>query len=260
MLRFIDSHAHIDFPDFSGDEQEIISRAEKAGVFKILNVGVDIERSRKSIELAKRYIGTVFATVGLHPKDAVGLLTTDWLQELRDLAKNPEVVAIGECGLDFFRLESGEEKERQKELFQSQIDLAEELNLPIIIHTRDAEKETLEILLQNKEKISGGVVHCFTGTKEFAKELLDLGLYIGFTGIITFQKTAELLAVVKEVPLDRIFIETDAPFLAPAQNRGKRNEPAYVIEVAKKIAEIKGISMEKVAEVTIKNTEELFRL
>lgn len=259
MVKIIDSHAHMDFPDFAGKEEEVISRAKEAGVFKIINVGVDLERSKKSIELAKKFKGTVFATVGLHPHEALEVKRNE-LREIRELAESPGVIAIGECGLDFYRVNSEDEKERQIQLFRSQIDLANELELPLVIHSREAEKETLEILREYKGKAKGGVVHCFTGSLDFARELIGLGYYIGFTGIITFDKTGELEKVIKEVPLDKVLVETDAPFLAPIPYRGKTNEPAYVVEVASKIARLKGVEFNEVAKQTTANAENLFRI
>lgn len=263
----IDTHAHLDFDQFHRRHDEVITRAKKVGVENIINISTSLQGSRDSINLAENY-PEIYASVGIHPYDA---LTADrnTMTNLLELAQNEKVVAVGEIGLDYAK--NNIDKATQKKAFVVQIGLAKRLDLPIIIHNRDADKDILEIL-----KIQGdhlrGVIHCFSSGWQEAKKFLDLGYYISFTGSITFknkQKTDQtrgcnvaggILDVIKKVPLNRILIETDSPFLAPEPYRGKVNEPAYVVEVANKIAEVKGFSFEKVADTTTQNAEKLFKL
>jgi len=260
---YIDSHCHLDFDPLKNELETIVERAHKAGVEKLINVGSSLRGSRASIEIANKY-PHILATVGLHPHDAEEVNNLEGvLDELRELSKNDKVVAIGEIGLDYFAINNQQltisNKESQKALFKAQLEFASELNFPVIIHTRDAESDTLKQLTANRKQLTG-VIHCYTGTADFAKKLLDLGFYIGFTGFVTFEqpKFDHIRESVKTVPIDRILIETDAPFLAPEPYRGKTNEPAFVVEVAKKVAEIKGLSLEEVTELTSKNAEKLF--
>lgn len=265
---FIDSHAHLEYPDFEGNLEAAISRAKSADVLKIVNIGTTVSNTKKGILLSEKYKGIIFPTAGLHPHDIDEAIDLEkQLQELKKIIQKKKVYAIGECGLDYSRIfessDSGSDEyevKKQKELLSAQLLIAKENNLPVVIHSRMAEDDTFEILSNNDFRDLKGVVHCYTGTKEFAEKVLDLGFYIGFTGIITFPKAADLLEVVKEVPLEKILIETDCPFIAPVPYRGQRNEPAYVVEVAKKIADIKNVSLETVAEVTTKNAEELFEI
>lgn len=257
----IDSHCHLDMEPLAADKEGAIERAYKAGVEQIINVGSSIRGSKASVELANSY-PNIWATVGLHPHDAEAVLDLEQtIDELREMTKNDKVVAIGEIGLDYFYLEGdvASQKKQQKELFGRQLELAAELNLPVVIHTREAEEDTLKTL---KEHQVSGVVHCYTGSFEFAKELLDLGFYIGFTGFITFEqdKFDPIRQVAKSVPLEKILVETDAPFLAPEPYRGKTNEPAFVVEVAKKIAELKNIPFEEFCDATVKNTKKVFNI
>lgn len=261
---YIDSHCHLDFEPLRNEQEAVIERAHKAGVAKMINVGSSLRGSKASIEIANKY-PHIWAAVGLHPHDAETTSDLDsTIDELRELAKNDKVVAIGEIGLDYFNNQNPltiDQRRKQNELFRAQLELAKELNLPVIIHTRDAETETLSQLSTVSSQLSRkGVIHCFTGSPDFAKKLLDLGFYIGFTGFVTFDqpKFDHIRESVKIVPIDRLLIETDAPFLAPEPYRGKTNEPAYVFEVAKKIAEIKKISLEEVTEKTSANAETLF--
>ncbi len=268
-MYFIDTHAHIDMLKNLTPE-EAVSRSQDEGVKYIINVGSSISGSRKSIEYAKRF-KDVFASVGVHPHYArdFGKKEIEILEHLvqgyTDTAGNNEgkryskVVAVGETGFDFYRnLSPGEDMEKT---FISQIELALKYDIPVIIHDRDAHTQTLNVV----KKYSGrknfrAVVHCFSGDADFAACCLDLGLYISFTGVITFPNAVGLLETVKEVPIERIFIETDAPFLAPQAERGKENYPGYVKYVAQKIAEVKNLSIEEVAEVTSKNAEGFFSI
>jgi len=263
---FIDSHAHLEYPDFESDLEATISRARSADILKIVNIGTTVENTKRGILLSEKYKGIIFPTAGLHPHDigeAIDLKKQ--IEGLKELTGKKKIYAIGECGLDYSKIfessSSGSDEyevKKQKELLLAQLILAKVNNLPVVIHSRMAENDTFEILSSDDFKNLRGVVHCYTGTKEFAKKVLELGFSLGFTGIITFPKAVDLEEVVRMVPLEKILIETDAPFIAPVPYRGQRNEPAYVVEVAKKIAEIKKVSLEKIAEVTTKNAEELF--
>ena len=258
-----DSHCHLHFSQFDNDREEIIGRLKEADI-KVINVGTDFEESKKAIELAKKYPDLLWASVGLHPNDN---LEEDFvIDKYRDLAKIANVVAIGECGLDYFRSPSKAEITRQKEIFEKQIKLAKELNKPLILHCRpsigsqNAYEDAIEILkYENLNILNGnGVAHFFSGSKETAKKFLDLGFYISFAGPITF--ASEYREIVEFVPINRILIETDSPFAAPAPYRGKRNEPAYVEFVARKVAEWKSLSFEEVANQTAENAQKLFQI
>jgi len=275
-VKLIDSHCHLDFENFNSNRQEVIERAAGAGVSKMINVGSSLRGTKASIEIASGY-PHIWATVGLHPHDSETIMDLErTMDELRELAKNDKVVAVGECGLDHYfsshpELDSGSSEIpdqvrndtilKQKELFKIQLELAQELSLPIIIHSRDSESDTLgQLSVVSGQLSKKGVLHCFTYGQDVAKKFLDLGFYIGFTGFITFEqaKFDSIREAAKVVPLDRILIETDAPFLAPEPNRGKRNEPAFMVDVAQKVAELKNLSLEEVAEQTTKNAEKLF--
>ena len=254
----IDTHAHLDFKDFDKDRDAVIQRALDNDVQKIITIGCNLERSQAAIDIAYQH-SNVYATIGIHPDDIKELDNSSALEKLYKLGQQPKVVALGEIGLEYYHLDDEKVKKAQIKGFREQLHLAKELDLPVILHCRDAYEEMLEVL--KSDKISRGVVHCFLGNKEVARQLLDLGLHISFTGIITFKKKAEdVVRMVNEVPLERLMVETDCPYLAPEPNRGKRNEPAYVRQVAEKIATVKEISLDKVAEVTSKNAVDLFNL
>lgn len=253
-MQLIDTHVHLDFPRFNEDREKVIKRAEKNNVIKMVNVGANLASSRRSLELSQRY-DNIYATVGIHPHDA-DKFQENTVEILKDLSKPDRVVAIGEIGLDFHYDNSP--RETQKNVFIKQLKLAQDLNLPVVIHSRDAKNPTLKIL--KKHNVKNGILHCFAGDREMARKALDLGLYLAFGGIITFKNTEELYQVVKEIPLERILLETDSPYLSPVPRRGKRNEPAYVKFVAEKIAEIKNIELEKVAEVTTTNAEKIYNM
>lgn len=248
----IDTHAHIEMKEFDKDREEVLKRAGEAGAGYLISVGANLSGSRKAVELSERY-ENVYASVGIHPHDVKDMDETT-IPILRDLAKSPKVVAIGEIGLDYFKEFSP--KDLQIIKFRELLSLAKELNKPVIIHDRDAHEDTLRILKEGGVK--KGVVHCFSGDYEFAREILKLGLYISFTGVITFPKAEEARRVVENVPIERMMVETDCPYLAPVPHRGKRNEPAFVREVAKTIADIKGLTFEDVARITTLNVKELF--
>ncbi len=249
----IDSHAHLELEEFDKDRDEVIERAKEAGVGAIVVVGIDLADSKKAVALARRY-PMVYATVGVHPHDAAAV-TQETYEELRTLAGEDKVVAYGEIGLDFFRNRSP--REVQIKRFGEQLDLSVELGLPVIIHDRDAHNETLEMLKIHKGKLHG-VVHCFSGDYEMARQCIDLGYYISIPGTITYKKSDVLRNVVRNIPLERLLVETDAPFLAPEPKRGKRNEPAFVFHTARRVAEIRGTLYDAVASTTAQNARELF--
>ena len=249
----IDSHAHIQLSQFNRDRDAVLKRAHEAAVSTILVIGFDVETSLGAVELAEKHT-QIYATVGMHPHDAKDL-TPDALKTLRELATRPKVIALGEMGLDYYRNLSP--RPLQEEAFEKQLDLAEELQMPIIIHNREAYMDILPILEARQGKIQG-VLHCFTGNVELMRRSLAIGFYIGIGGIVTYPNAKDVQAVAKEVPEDRLLIETDCPWLAPQFRRGKRNEPAYVRAVAEKIAELRGTSIETIGETTTKNFENLF--
>jgi TatD DNase family protein len=250
----IDTHAHIEMKEFDADRDVVIKRARESGVGYLISVGSNLKGSRKAVELAERY-ENVYASVGIHPHDVKEMDETT-VTTIRELAKSKKVVAIGEIGLDYFKEFSP--KEMQITRFRELLSLAKELKKPVIIHDRDAHDDTLRILKEEGAKDIKGVVHCFSGDYDFAKEILSLGFYISFTGVITFPKAEDAREVVKKVPIERILLETDCPYLAPVPYRGKRNEPAYVAEVARAIAEIKGLTIEDVGRITSLNVKDLF--
>lgn len=251
---FIDSHAHIQLSQFHRDRDAVLKRAAEADVTSILVIGFDIETSREAVALAATH-PNIYATVGMHPHDAKDL-TPDALKVFRELAAHPKVIALGEMGLDYYRNLSPHLV--QKEAFEKQLDLAEEMQLPIIIHNRDAYMDILPILEARHEKIRG-VLHCFTGDVELMHRSLAIGFHLGIGGIVTYPNAKDVQAVAREVPLDRLLIETDCPWLAPQFRRGKRNEPAYVRAVAEKLAALRGTSIEAIGSATTENFRELFR-
>jgi len=251
---YIDTHAHLNFKDFSSDYPQAIERAFKAGVIRIINVGSNLATSKRAVAIAKGHDG-VYAAVGLHP---IHVKDEQFDEEaFLKLAKDKKVVAIGEAGLDYYH--NRENAFDQQTIFTKQIKLANITGKPIILHSRDAGEDLLSVLMSQKP-LPEGVMHCFSENWDFARVILDMGFYLSFTGVITFTKNQQTLEVIKEAPLDRILMETDCPYMTPEPYRGKRNEPAYVVEVAKKIAEIKKIPLAKVAAETSKNAQELFKI
>jgi TatD DNase family protein len=246
---FIDIHAHVNFPEYDSDRDDVIKRAIDSNTWMI-NVGTDEESSKKAVELAEKYNKGVYAIVGLHPNDKE-IFNKDFY---KTLAKSPKVVGIGECGLDYFRSETEEDKVRQMEVFKAQIELSIELNKPLMLHIRNAYGDAINVLKQYPK--ARGNVHFFAGNIAEAKEFIDLGFTLSFTGVITFAK--EYIELVKFVPLEKMHSETDCPYVTPMPHRGKRNEPFYVNEVVKKIAEIKGESLEKVQKQLVENARHLF--
>lgn len=254
----IDSHAHIQTKEFSADIAQVVRRAVEAGVEKIIVVGGagDLSSNDAAIALAESYPG-LYATVGMHPHDAKEVNEEEF-QRLESLAQRPKVVAIGESGLDYYYNHSP--REMQVEIFRRFIHLAQESGLPLVVHVRDAYREATEIVKHEGRGKLQGVIHCFTGDYNAASDLLDLGLYLSFTGILTFKNADPLREVVRKLPLDRILLETDSPYLAPVPHRGKRNEPAFVCRVAETMAKVKGLPLDEVAQATTRNAEALFAI
>jgi TatD DNase family protein len=263
----IDTHAHLDFPEFNQDRDEVILRAKEKGIALIVNIGSSLQGSQRSLELAKKY-DSVYATIGIHPHEADKFSSRE-IAIIQELAKQDKVVAIGEIGLDYFLparpvLPVGKagknfsKSENQRPLFTSLLKLAKDLNLPLVIHSREAEADTLKSLKSIlPHKI---VIHCFSGDGNFLKECLDLGIFISFTCNITYKKAENLRNLVKAAPLDRFFLETDAPYLSPEGLRGRRNEPANIRILAEEVARIKQISFEEVAKVTTESAKAFFNL
>ena len=252
MLVFFDSHTHLMDEQFDGIRDEIVENAKKNQVVYMTTIGYNEATSREAVKDAEKYEG-VYATVGLHPENVEEYENFDFIYEL---AKNPKVVAIGEIGLDYHW---GGDKERQKELFIKQIEIANELGKPVVIHSRDADMDMLEILKNHKIE-NGFVMHCFSSSVEILKEVLKLEAYVSIAGPVTFKNARSLIEVSKMVPEDKLLIETDAPYLTPEPYRGKRNEAAYVIHTAQKIADLREISLEKLAEITTENAKRFYRI
>ena len=281
----IETHAHLDYPDFAPDFDDVLRRATQAGVTRIITIGTSVDSSRRAVDLAEKY-PNVFAVIGVHPTYAHEA-GDDVFTPLRELAKNPRVVAIGEIGLDYHHLPSlevnkrkdvqvfnalqseteeqieasiqdGAYKTKQAELFEQLLDLAVELKFNVVIHQRDAWDDTLEILREYGRQVSG-VFHCFGGTFEQANEVLGLGHLVSFTGIVTFKNGKQVRDVAAKVPLDSFMVETDCPYLAPVPFRGKRCEPAYTRVVAEEIARARGVSLEEIASATTATAQEFFR-
>jgi TatD DNase family protein len=281
----VETHAHLDYPDFAADFDDVLRRANEAGVTRIITIGTSIESSRRAVELAEKY-PSIYAVIGVHPSHAEQA-GEDVITPLRELAKSARVVAIGETGFDYHHLpsieaakqknvqvfsalqsgteeqmeasiEDGAYKSKQADLFEQQLDLAVELRLNVVIHQRDAWDDTLQILRDYGREISG-VFHCFGGTLEQAEEVLGLGHLVSFTGIVTFKNGAGVRQVAAKIPLDAFMVETDCPYLAPVPFRGQRCEPAHTRLVAESIASARGISLEEIARATTATAEEFFR-
>ena len=285
-MTIVETHAHLDYPDFAPDFDDVLRRANEARVTRIITIGTSIESSRRAIELAEKY-PNIFAVIGVHPTYA-GEAPDDVMTPLRELAKSPRVVALGESGLDYHSLPSkeaakdkkvqvfanalqgeteeqidasiadGAYKSKQAMLFEQQLDLAVELGLNLVIHQRDAWDDTLEIMQPYTDKLRG-VFHCFGGTREQAEEVIALDHLVSFTGIVTFKNGAAVREVAAQIPLWKFMVETDCPYLAPVPFRGKRCEPAYTRLVAESIAAARGIPLQEVAEATTETADKFFR-
>ena len=255
-MQLIDTHAHLDMPEFKADLPQVIQRAQEAGVSTIMTIGIDPASCRKAIEIAEQY-PRIFAILGVHPHDAAQIGEGD-LERLKVMARHEKVKAWGEIGLDFYRNLSP--PAIQQEIFRRQITIAKELKLPLVIHSRSATPETITCLREERAWEIGGVIHCFSGDAKTAEQYLEMGFVISIPGVITFNKAQGLREVVKGLPAEVLMLETDAPFLAPVPHRGKRNEPAYVRLVAEAIAAIRGEDISELAAVTTKNACRVFKL
>ncbi|MCB2229743.1 TatD family hydrolase [bacterium] len=251
----IDSHCHLYFDTYDGRREEIVREAEQAGVHTIVNIGIDLESSRKCIDLAERF-AACYATVGVHPHDAARA-PRDYIASLRSMASHKKVIAIGEIGLDFYRNLSP--RPVQEKVFREQLELACELSMPIVIHTRESFEPTLEIVRTYADRLAGGVFHCFPGTADDAMRVIELGFVISVGGVITFPK-ASMAKTAAETPLDKIIIETDAPFLTPVPYRGRTNYPGYVVHTCRKLAELHGVSIDEAEKVTDRTCRKVYRL
>ncbi|GIN88406.1 hydrolase TatD [Heyndrickxia sporothermodurans] len=249
-----DTHVHLNDTQYDQDLEGVISNAKEAGISNMVVVGFDRPTINKAMELVEKY-DFLYASIGWHPVDAIDMTEQDllWIEEL---TAHPKVVALGEMGLDYHWDKSP--KEIQKEVFRKQIKLAKKVKLPIIIHNREATQDIVDILKEEDAKEVGGIMHCFSGSTEIAKECIDMNFYISLGGPVTFKNAKKPKEVALEIPLSHLLIETDCPYLAPHPYRGKRNEPAFVKLVAQQIAEIKGVSLEEVADQTTKNAKRLF--
>ena len=251
-----DSHAHIDMPEFEKDREQVLQRALEGGVTRIITIGIDLPSSLSALELANKY-DFIFSTIGYHPHNAKEAEESK-LEELAGLGRESRVVAWGEIGLDFYRRHSPPEK--QKRIFEQQLDLAADADLPVIIHDRDAHNEIFEILKKKRRDSLRGVIHCFSGDYKMALAFIDMGFVISIPGTVTYKNASVVQDVASRIPIESLLIETDAPYLTPAPERGKRNEPFFVTYTAKKIAELRGMDFRELARITSENTNRLFGL
>ena len=252
-LKIIDTHAHYDDNAFDDDRYELLSSILSESVDSIITIGTSIEKSRFSVEITEKF-DRVYAAVGIHPEDCENI-PDDYIELLKEMSGNTKVVAIGEIGLDYHY--DGYNKDIQIKIFREQLELAEELNLPVIIHSRDATQDTMEILREYKPK---GVMHCFSGSAETAREIIALGMMISFTGVLTFKNSRRAVEACAAVPMERLMLETDCPYMAPIPHRGKRNNSSYTVHTAEKVAEIKGLTTEEVIRICNKNAISFFNL
>lgn len=252
MTQWIDLHCHLDMMEEGAEKA--IENAKAAGVKKIVTIGTEPSDHQFVLEIAQRYYPDVFCTLGVHPHQ--GAIYTDQVgQFIEANVSRKEVIAVGEIGLDYYYNQSPQAE--QKEAFRKQLDIAARTKMPVQIHTRDADADTVEILKEYKGQVTG-IIHCFTGTQWLAQQCLDLGFNISISGVVTFKNAQDLRDTVKSLPLDRIHVETDAPFLAPVPMRGKKNTPAFVVHTAHFVADLKGVSVEKLAEITLQNAQKMF--
>ena len=272
--KLIDSHTHVQFAAYQGDVDDVVGRSLGAGIWMV-NVGTQLDTSKQAIALAEKYPEGVYATVGLHPihtdksfhdKEELGEGGEEFVSRgevfdydgYKKLALHPKVVAIGECGLDYYRINDADSKEKQEAAFVQQIELARDVKKPLMIHCRSAFPDLISVLKANSSKLQAvpGIIHFFSGTEPQASDLLNMGLFFTFGGVITFSH--DYNEIIKSVPVSRMMLETDAPYVTPAPHRGKRNEPSYVAEVAKRLAEIKGVSLEEIQHHTTENARAIF--
>jgi TatD DNase family protein len=252
----IDTHCHLDFHQFDGDREQVIARAAEAGISKIIVPAVDLNNCGAVIRLAERY-DSIFAAVGVHPNSAGGW-QDEWLGAIRDLSAHDKVVAIGEIGLDYYR--DAAPGDVQRRAFRAQLELAAEVDLPVIVHNRQSDADVLRLLAESSltKSVLPGVLHSFSSSMSVAERALEMGYYLGFTGPVTFKKSDDLRAIAGNVPIDRLLVETDAPFLAPQKYRGKRNEPAFVRLVTEQIAETRRLELSELARLTVTHAVRLF--
>ncbi|NYB75799.1 TatD family hydrolase [Sedimentibacter hydroxybenzoicus DSM 7310] len=254
--KLIDSHAHLDDDRFDSDRTEIINKLKDDGIELILNPGADLATSKKAVKIADEY-SFIYAAVGCHPHDSK-YMNDETMNVFKELSKNKKVIAIGEIGLDYYYDNS--DRETQKKWFREQIKLANELDMPYIVHDRDAHEDLFKIMKEEAKSNTRGVLHCYSGSVEMAKEFIKLGFYISLAGPVTFKKAKTPKMVAKEIPLDKLLIETDSPYLTPEPYRGKRNEPKFVRYVAEEIANIRNVSLDVIIESTNQNFKKLFCL
>lgn len=256
----VDTHAHLDFPDYDADLFEVLNNAKNAGIEKIINVGIDLKSSNKTIELIEKSdkelkLVKIFASIGIHPNSSSNITDKEF-SDLKELVNNEKVVAVGETGLDYFRNDS--DHTDQQKFFRKHIELAIDSRLPLIVHNREANDDCIKIIKEYIPLGLKGVVHCFSSNKEYAKKFLDLGFYISFTGTITYPNAKTLHETIKYIPTDRLLLETDCPFLAPQAKRGKRNEPAFLKYVIPFLADSFKLSNDDIARITSNNANDLF--
>ncbi|MDY7035880.1 MAG: TatD family hydrolase [Thermodesulfobacteriota bacterium] len=252
----IDSHAHLDMKEFNSDRQQILDRALKGGITNIITIGVDLSSSYEALELANKY-DFIFSSIGFHPHNADKMDPSD-LKALCELVSDPNIVAWGEIGLDFYHHRSPPDK--QVDVFEQQLEMAAHFNLPVIIHDRDAHREVLKILQKREKGHNKGVIHCYSGDYDLAIAFIEMGYYISIPGTVTYKKAFQIQDVAARIPLEYMLVETDAPFLAPVPKRGKRNEPLLVTHTAKKIAQLRNMDFNEIAHHTSENTRRLFKL
>ncbi len=250
-MKLIDTHAHIYYDDYSDRMDDVINSAKECGVEKIISIGVDLKTSEECIKLAEKY-DSVYATCGIHPHES-NKVSKRYLYELEEFYAHPKVVAVGEIGLDYYYDFS--DRKVQRKVYNEQLELAASLDLPSVVHCRDSDDDILAGIQESSKGV--GVIHCFASTLDFAKKILETGFHLSFTGLITFVK--ELEEVVENVPLEKMMVETDSPYLTPKPHRGKKNEPSYVLHVAEKIAQLKDIDLDEVASSTTKTALNLFK-
>lgn len=251
MIKLIDSHAHYDDDAFDEDRHELLTRLFETSVEKIVEIGCSVEEARRAVRMTEQYEG-LYCAVGVHPEYCENL-PTDYIDILRELSKAPKVVAIGEIGLDYHY--EGYNREKQIEVFCELIELAQEIDKPIIVHSRDATHDCLEVLRKYRPR---GVVHCFSGSVETARKILDLGMNISFTGVLTFKNAKKAVASCEAIPIERLMLETDCPYMAPVPHRGERCDSSMILHTAEKIAEIKGMTTDDVIRICNANAKKLF--
>lgn len=250
----VDSHAHLDDSAYAEDLTAVIQRAKENGVSRIINIGADMDSSAKSLELSEKY-EQIYAAVGIHPQDVVNAKAKDY-DQLAAWLKLPKVVALGEIGLDYY-YDDGAPRELQRKIFIEQIDVAKQMNKPIVVHNRDAHGDVMDILKKEAKGLTG-VMHCYSGSWEMAKELIKMNFFLSVGGPVTFKNSAKLPEIVAKIPLEYLLLETDCPYLTPQPYRGKRNEPAYIKIIAEKIAQIRNITVEELAVATTDNVKNIF--